>query len=55
MQNKLIRIWVLLIVLVSFSSCEAIKGIFKVGMGFGIFIVIAILTAIIFIISRFKK
>ena len=55
MQNKLNRILVLLVVLISFTSCEVVEGIFKVGMGVGVFIVIAILAVIIFIISRFRK
>ncbi|NUY79695.1 hypothetical protein HUK80_02215 [Flavobacterium sp. MAH-1] len=37
------------------TSCDLIEGIFKAGMGVGIFIVIAILAVIIFIISRFRK
>lgn len=43
----------LLILLIStFSSCEVIGGIFKAGMGFGIFIVIAIIAVIALIIGR---
>jgi len=44
-----------LIMVVLFSSCSAIEGIFKAGMGVGIFIVIAIIALVIFIISRFSK
>ncbi|MGV9002754.1 hypothetical protein [Flavobacterium sp.] len=35
-----------------FTSCSAIEGIFKAGMGVGIFIVVAIIAVIIFIISK---
>ncbi|MET0758905.1 MAG: hypothetical protein ABWZ56_00680 [Flavobacterium sp.] len=52
MQNKLTRILMLLIVLISFSSCSIIEGIFKAGMGVGIFIVVAIVAIVIFIISK---
>ncbi len=38
-----------------FSSCEAIEGIFKAGMGFGIFLVILVIGVIIFIISKLGK
>jgi len=38
-----------------FTSCEAIAGIFKAGMGFGIFIVIAVLAIIITIIVKLAK
>lgn len=37
------------------SSCAAIEGIFKAGMGFGIFAVIAVILLIIFIITRLGK
>ncbi len=37
------------------TSCELFEGVFKAGMGVGIFIVIAILAVIIWIISRFRK
>lgn len=52
MKSNAIRLGVLLMILVSFTSCEAIEGIFKAGMGFGIFIVIAAIAVIIFIISK---
>ena len=35
-----------------FSSCEAIGGIFKAGMGFGAFAVIAVVMLLIFGVSR---
>lgn len=46
-----------IVVLLSFalSSCEAIAGIFKAGMGFGIFIVIAIVGIVVFIAMRAGK
>ena len=37
------------------SSCEVIAGIFKAGMGFGIFIVVAVIIAIIAIVIRVNK
>lgn len=37
------------------SSCTAIAGIFKAGMGFGIFAVLAVLVIIVFIIMRLQK
>lgn len=35
-----------------FTSCSAIEGIFKAGMGVGIFMVVAVIAVIIFIISK---
>ncbi len=52
MKNILNRIAVLTIVLFSFTSCEVIGGIFKAGMGVGIFIVIAIVGLLIFGASK---
>lgn len=39
-------------ILVFFTSCDLIEGIFKAGMGVGIFIVLAVIALIIFIISK---
>jgi hypothetical protein len=36
----------------SFTSCDVIGGVFKAGMGVGIFIVIAVIALIIFVISK---
>ncbi|HEX8575311.1 MAG TPA: hypothetical protein VF677_03375 [Flavobacterium sp.] len=55
MKNKLTRIIMLLLVLVSFTSCEAIGSIFKAGIGVGVFLVIAVVAIIIYIISRFSR
>jgi hypothetical protein len=45
----------LLLVLLLATSCEVVGGIFKAGMGVGIFIVIAIIAVIVWVISRFSK
>lgn len=37
------------------SSCEVIVGIFKAGMGFGIFLVMAVLALIVFLVVRFSR
>ena len=52
MQKQITRILMFFVVLFSFSSCSVIEGIFKAGMGVGIFIVVAIIAVIIFIISK---
>ncbi|WP_284653050.1 hypothetical protein [Flavobacterium terrisoli] len=38
-----------------FSSCELVEGIFKAGMGFGIFIVLAVAVAVVAIIIKVGK
>ena len=37
------------------TSCEAVVGIFKAGMSFGIFIVIAIIVVIVVIVMKSGK
>ncbi|GEP52449.1 hypothetical protein FNO01nite_31210 [Flavobacterium noncentrifugens] len=53
MNNKILKPLLLLFILFTATSCELVEGIFKAGMGVGIFIVIAIVAVIIFIISKF--
>lgn len=51
-QIQLVGLFIFVITL--FTSCEVVESIFKVGMGVGIFIVIAVIAVIIFIISKFR-
>ena len=37
------------------TSCEAIAGIFKAGMGFGIFLVVLVIVIIVAIVMRAGK
>jgi hypothetical protein len=37
------------------SSCDAIAGIFKAGMGFGIFIVLFVIILIVILVLRRRK
>ncbi|WP_291083621.1 MULTISPECIES: hypothetical protein [unclassified Flavobacterium] len=55
MKTKLMRMLVLITILITFTNCELVEGIFKAGVGVGIFIVIAVIAAIIYVISRFGK
>lgn len=52
MKDKITRIVVLLLLLITVSSCSIIEGIFKAGVGVGIFIVVLILAVVAFIISK---
>ena len=45
----------LLSITILLSSCAAIAGIFKAGMGVGIFIVVAIVLIIVFFVMRAGK
>nr|WP_294938494.1 hypothetical protein [uncultured Flavobacterium sp.] len=52
MRNKVRNLLVLLVVMLTLTSCELIEGIFKAGVGVGIFIVLAIIAIVIFFISK---
>jgi hypothetical protein len=54
MQNKIFRVLLLLTVVMSLTSCSVIEGIFKAGMGVGIFIVIAVIAIIFFVVRKFS-
>lgn len=52
MKDKITRIVMLLVILISVTSCSIVKGIFEAGVGVGIFIVVIILAIIAFVISK---
>lgn len=52
MQNKIINMLLLVIVAFTVTSCELVGDIFKAGMGVGIFVVIAVIAVIVFVISK---
>jgi hypothetical protein len=54
-QTTLISLIGLLLFSFMLGSCAAIEGIFKAGMGFGIFIVIAVIAIIVAVIMRIGK
>ncbi len=44
-----------LVLLTTFSGCELIGGIFRIGMGIGIFITVLVVVFIYYVINRFFK
>jgi hypothetical protein len=48
-------LYFLLFIAITFSSCEAIAGIFKAGVWVGIIIVVVIIALIFWIISKAGK
>jgi hypothetical protein len=55
-MKSLRQSWFFLVVLMlTFSSCEAIGGIFKAGMGVGIFIVVLVVALILWLVSRGRR
>lgn len=56
MRNSNLPKAVILLFLASLlNSCEAIAGIFKAGMGFGIFLVLAVIVGIAVLLLRGSK
>jgi len=53
-KQKLVTL-LLISMLTTLSSCAVVGGIFKAGMGLGIFIVVAVIVLIIFLISKLSK
>ena len=51
----IIATFTLIITTLTLSSCSAIGEIFKAGMSFGIFIVVAIIVVVIILVLRFGK
>jgi uncharacterized membrane protein YcjF (UPF0283 family) len=46
-------VWMVLFTLmISLSSCELVKGIFKAGVWVGVLTVVAVIALVVFIISR---
>ncbi|CAH0335433.1 hypothetical protein K5V07_05900 [Flavobacterium sp. CHNK8] len=55
MQKIATRISLLSFLLITLSSCSIVKGIFKAGVGVGIFLVIAVIAILLFIITKIFK
>jgi hypothetical protein len=55
MKNHITKTILLFLVIMLFSSCELVEGIFKAGMGVGIFLVLLVIALIVWLISRFRK
>lgn len=47
-----IKLGVLVLVLLAFSSCEFIGDVFQAGVSVGIFIVIAVIALVIFLFAK---
>ena len=52
MKEKITGIVILSAVLLLFPGCSVIEGIFKAGVGVGVFVVVIILAIVAFIVSK---
>lgn len=55
MKNRIIKLGFFAMLLSLVTGCELIGDIFQAGMAVGIFVVIAVVVLIIWLISRFRK
>jgi hypothetical protein len=55
LMKNLVQLSSLLILITVLSSCEAIAGIFKAGMGVGIFLVLLVVGIILFFVLRARS
>ena len=54
-NRGIIGMLTLIITSLTVSSCSAIGEIFKAGMSFGIFIVVAVIVIVIILVMKFSK
>ncbi len=52
MKNKIPKVVLFAVLLILVSSCSVIEGIFKAGIGVGVFFVVIILAIVVFVISK---
>ena len=55
MKKHTLIIAIFIAILTTFSGCQIIGGIFKTGMGVGIFIAVLVVALIIFLAARVRK
>lgn len=55
MLLALSRVLLVLIAGIAMSGCELAEGIFKAGMAVGIFVVVAIVALVIFLVSKVRS
>ena len=55
MKKQTLLIALFMALLTTFQSCSVIGGIFKTGMGVGIFVVVFVIAIIIFFVTRIGK
>lgn len=49
------RVLLVLVAGIALSGCELAEGIFKAGMAVGVFVVIAIVALVIFLVSKVRS
>jgi hypothetical protein len=53
--QALSRLLLVLVAAMTLSGCEVAEGIFKAGMGVGIFLVVMVVALLFFVISKVRR
>jgi hypothetical protein len=49
------RLFLVLLAGIAMSGCELAEGIFKAGMAVGVFVVIAVVALVVFLMSKMRR
>ncbi len=49
------RLFLVLLAGIALSGCELAEGIFKAGMAVGVFVVIAVIALVVFLMSKVRR
>ncbi len=55
MEKRIIKLGLIALMLTTLTGCELAGDIFEAGVGVGIFLVVAVIVLIIWLISKFRK
>jgi len=55
LHSAFLRLYFVLLAGIALSGCELAEGIFKAGMAVGIFIVVAVIALVIFLVSKVRR
>jgi uncharacterized membrane protein YjjP (DUF1212 family) len=55
MKNKVLKFYLLLILILSLYSCEFIADIFQAGVWVGVITVLIVIALVIYIVSRVRR
>jgi len=55
MKNKVLKFYVLFVLILSLQSCEFIADIFQAGVWVGVLIVLAVIALVIFVVSKARR
>lgn len=55
MKNKVLKFYLLFVLVMSLTSCEFLGDIFQAGVWVGVIVVLAVIALIVFIVSKTRR